>query len=96
MAGRDGGCTISGVQIDGDRMRLGHVGDTRAYLRAGGEVRQLTQDHSFVAAMVASGIMAAAALILATGSAGIGVVTERWLFFAEANHPQNLYYQRAG
>lgn len=23
-----------------------------------------------------------------------GLVAERWLFFAEANHPQNLYYQR--
>ena len=24
----------------------------------------------------------------------IGLVAERWMFFAEANHPQNLYYQR--
>ncbi|MEY3642991.1 MAG: hypothetical protein RLZZ149_919 [Pseudomonadota bacterium] len=24
----------------------------------------------------------------------IGLMAERWLFFAEANHPQNLYYQR--
>ena len=24
----------------------------------------------------------------------IGLICERWLFFAEANHPQNLYYQR--
>ncbi len=23
-----------------------------------------------------------------------GLVSERWMFFAEANHPQNLYYQR--
>lgn len=23
-----------------------------------------------------------------------GLMAERWLFFAEANHPQNLYYQR--
>ena len=23
-----------------------------------------------------------------------GLIAERWLFFAEANHPQNLYYQR--
>lgn len=24
----------------------------------------------------------------------LGMVAERWLFFAQANHPQNLYYQR--
>lgn len=24
----------------------------------------------------------------------LGLLTERWMFFAEANHPQNLYYQR--
>jgi DMSO reductase anchor subunit len=23
-----------------------------------------------------------------------GLLMERWYFFAEANHPQNLYYQR--
>jgi DMSO reductase anchor subunit len=23
-----------------------------------------------------------------------GQLAERWMFFAEANHPQNLYYQR--
>ena len=23
-----------------------------------------------------------------------GLIAERWMFFAEANHPQNLYYQR--
>jgi DMSO reductase anchor subunit len=24
----------------------------------------------------------------------MGLLAERWMFFAEANHPQNLYYQR--
>ena len=33
-------------------------------------------------------LLAAAALQYA------GMMAERWLFFAEANHPQNLYYQR--
>jgi len=23
----------------------------------------------------------------------IGLLAERWFFFAQANHPQNLYYQ---
>ena len=25
-----------------------------------------------------------------------GLVAERWFFFAEAKHPQNLYYARVG
>jgi len=25
-----------------------------------------------------------------------GLVAERWFFFAQANHPQNLYYQTVG
>jgi DMSO reductase anchor subunit len=24
----------------------------------------------------------------------LGLLAERWFFFAQANHPQNLYYQR--
>jgi DMSO reductase anchor subunit len=23
----------------------------------------------------------------------LGLLAERWYFFAEANHPQNIYYQ---
>jgi DMSO reductase anchor subunit len=23
----------------------------------------------------------------------LGLLAERWFFFAQANHPQNLYYQ---
>jgi sulfite dehydrogenase (quinone) subunit SoeC len=26
----------------------------------------------------------------------LGLLAERWLFFAEARHPQNLYQQRIG
>jgi DMSO reductase anchor subunit len=25
----------------------------------------------------------------------LGLMAERWYFFAEANHPQNIYYQAA-
>ncbi|GHF65711.1 serine/threonine protein phosphatase PrpC [Deinococcus metalli] len=57
MVGRDGGCTFSGVDVRGPQLQLGHVGDTRAYVRQGGVVRQLSRDHSYVAAMVASGQM---------------------------------------
>lgn len=34
-----------------------------------------------------------AILTLAVASQAIGLVADRWLFFAEAKHPQNLYYQ---
>lgn len=34
------------------------------------------------------------ALAAATGLQYLGLLAERWLFFAEARHPQNLYYQR--
>lgn len=32
-------------------------------------------------------------LALAAGSQFLGMLAERWLFFAQANHPQNIYYQ---
>ncbi|CAM4033005.1 protein phosphatase 2C domain-containing protein [Deinococcus marmoris] len=57
MQGRDGGCTLTGIEICGTQLQLGHVGDTRAYLAQGGAVQQLSKDHSYVAAMVASGQM---------------------------------------
>ncbi len=38
------------------------------------------------------GGLASAALLVATVSAGVGVVTERWLFFAEAEHVVMNYY----
>ena len=26
----------------------------------------------------------------------LGLIAERWFFFAQANHPQNMYYQKVG
>jgi DMSO reductase anchor subunit len=40
--------------------------------------------------LTASAISVAAAFVLQY----IGLVFERWFFFAQANHPQNLYYQQ--
>ncbi|MGF6289245.1 DMSO reductase anchor subunit [Paraburkholderia youngii] len=37
------------------------------------------------------GLLAAACLVQYPG-----LVAERWFFFAEAKHPQNLYYARVG
>ncbi len=35
----------------------------------------------------------AALLIIAVALQYLGLLVERWVFFAQANHPQNLYYQ---
>jgi PPM family protein phosphatase len=55
--GRQMGTTCTVVAVHGDELTLGHVGDTRAYLLRGGALTQLTNDHSLVAAMVASGVL---------------------------------------
>lgn len=54
LAGQDGGCTLSGVILWGARYTIAHVGDTRIYLWRQGQLRQLTRDHSLVAALLAS------------------------------------------
>lgn len=42
--------------------------------------------------VLAGGALAAVFAVLAVISAGVGVVTERWLFFAEAKHVVTLFY----
>lgn len=46
-------------------------------------------------ALVAMGLVSASSglLVLAFGVQYLGLLAERWFFFAQANHPQNLYYQ---
>ena len=45
--------------------------------------------------LVALGLTSASAglLVLAFAVQYLGLLAERWFFFAQANHPQNLYYQ---
>lgn len=57
MNGRDGGCTFSGIVARDSQVTLGHVGDTRAYHFSGCALKQISKDHSLVAALVASGMM---------------------------------------
>lgn len=45
-----------------------------------------------VVASLLSGAVAAAAAIVAVASMAFGLVTERWLFFAEAQHAVTLFY----
>lgn len=57
MNGRDGGCTFSGIVARDSQITLGHVGDCRAYHFSGCVLKQISKDHSLVAALVASGMM---------------------------------------
>ena len=49
------GTTVTAALVEGDRVTIGHVGDSRAYRIRDGELEQLTQDHSLVADLVRSG-----------------------------------------
>jgi protein phosphatase len=47
------GTTIVAATVDGNRLVVGHVGDSRLYLLAGDHIRQLTHDDSWMASMLA-------------------------------------------
>jgi PPM family protein phosphatase len=49
------GTTLTAAKIAGEDVSLAHVGDSRAYLLRGGELEQLTRDHSLVAELERSG-----------------------------------------
>jgi serine/threonine protein phosphatase PrpC len=51
------GATIVAAWIDGQKLSLAHVGDSRAYLLRAGSLDQLTADHSLVAEKVRIGIL---------------------------------------
>jgi DMSO reductase anchor subunit len=47
-------------------------------------------------ALLALGMLTPGLLGLAFVLQYAGLLAERWFFFAQANHPQNLYYQTIG
>jgi len=51
------GATLTAAWIDGSRLSIVHVGDSRAYLLRAGSLQQLTSDHSLVAEQVRQGIL---------------------------------------
>ncbi|MFI5182392.1 MAG: Stp1/IreP family PP2C-type Ser/Thr phosphatase [Thermoanaerobaculia bacterium] len=51
------GTTVVAALIDPERATLVHVGDSRAYLFREGELRRLTDDHSWVQEQVNAGIL---------------------------------------
>lgn len=56
--GRDGmGTTLTAAVVEGSRLALAHVGDSRAYLLHGGTLVRITRDHSMVADMIEQGTL---------------------------------------
>ncbi len=53
------GTTLTAAVLVEDRVYVGQVGDSRAYVIRGGEIRQVTYDHSWVAEQVRMGGMTA-------------------------------------
>ncbi len=47
--------TATVALFDGERLAMGHVGDSRAYLYRGNEISQLTSDHTFVQSLIDEG-----------------------------------------
>ncbi len=56
-AQRGMGATLLAAWLDGQRLSLVHVGDSRAYLLRAGALEQLTRDHSLVAEQVRRGLI---------------------------------------
>ena len=55
----DAGCTLTLAVIVGRDLYLAHLGDSRAYLWRQSRLRQLTNDHSGAAMLVAAGVLSA-------------------------------------
>jgi len=49
------GTTFSGMIVVGDKVTIAHIGDSRIYRARGGEVKQITADHTFVQRLVETG-----------------------------------------
>lgn len=51
------GTTLVVAVFHGDRLILGHVGDSRCYRLRGGQLRQITRDHSWLQEQVDAGLL---------------------------------------
>jgi serine/threonine protein phosphatase PrpC len=54
------GTTIVAMLVEGDRIIVGHVGDSRAYCLHAGQLRQMTEDDTWLNAMLGAGAAASA------------------------------------
>jgi PPM family protein phosphatase len=55
LRGVSSGTTLTAAYLDGPMLILIHIGDSRAYLYREGMLRQISQDHTWVAELVATG-----------------------------------------
>jgi serine/threonine protein phosphatase PrpC len=53
------GTTLTAVVLDGDTARITHIGDARVWLVRDGGLRQVTHDHTVVAALIEAGQLSA-------------------------------------
>lgn len=54
--GRDGmGTTLTAAMLEGERLLIAQVGDSRAYLLHKGHLQQITRDHSLMAGLIEAG-----------------------------------------
>jgi serine/threonine protein phosphatase PrpC len=53
------GTTVTVALVEGDTVTIGHVGDSRAYRIRGGQIEQLTDDHSLAGELERSGKLSA-------------------------------------
>jgi serine/threonine protein phosphatase PrpC len=53
------GTTLTVAAVEDEVVRIGHVGDSRAYLVRDGQLEQLTEDHSLVGELLRSGKLSA-------------------------------------
>lgn len=51
------GTTVTVLVIDNDDCYIGHVGDSRIYLKSNGKLNRLTKDHSYVQTLVDKGVI---------------------------------------
>lgn len=51
------GTTLTVLWENEDKILLGHIGDSRAYLMRNGKIEQISQDHSLVGEMVREGVL---------------------------------------
>ena len=51
------GTTLVTALLTNNRLIIGHVGDSRAYLISNDQISQLTEDHSWVAEQIRLGLM---------------------------------------
>jgi protein phosphatase len=99
------GTTIVATLVDGDRMVLGHVGDSRAYLWRDGRLQQMTADHTLLNALGGHARADHSMRHVLTNGIGMGadlapslaeetlVPGERWLLCTDGVHG---YLDRAG